>query len=276
MTDYYSPSSTIKYQECPKLYQLDKLYTPKASISKWQPHIALGCAIHAGLKTHYEMLRDGFEPPTKYDYQDAIKTLQIALEGEFVPGDEWTLEGLTKLATGGLLAGIKSDFPCGGKILLVDEDVGGFQADLVYRDKEGYIRIPDHKTKLSLRPEYVDNELAKYETSWQLAHYAWALGQRYGEHVRWAGVHLIVLSPRPKAYVHWVEFTPERLAMWHEDAEMIWADMDASKTGRIKYVRNWGHCQKYGKDHRCPMYTACHDLAGDESRYSAFYDKRVR
>jgi hypothetical protein len=268
MSEYYSPTGTQKYLDCPKLYDLGRRWQPQESISKWTPNIILGKAIAKGLEYNYKNERDG----STYDPHYYISE---ALEEGFVEQAEWTLEGLKKLALGGFQAALKTNLPLGGKVFLVEEDIGGFSPDLVYGSTTGELVCIDHKVTLSLKPEYVESRLLTYETSWQFAHYAWALSERYGEHVGKVGVHLIVLSPKARAYLHFVEFTPERLAMWHQHAEQVWWQMSEAAKGKlVSYSQNWQHCQKYGSNHRCDFYVLCHDLAGDESRAEAFYEKR--
>lgn len=268
MAKYYSPTRTMDYMNCPALIPLKRTWQPKPTA--WTPNMLLGKAVARGLECHYRSYLGCTVDP--------VCEMNLVLEAEYVEQPAWTLDGLYKLASVGLKAGIASGFPLGGTILSVEEEMGGFRPDLVYRSSNGEIVVVDNKVTLALKPDYVQMRLAEYESSWQFAHYAWAAGERYGEPVNKVAAHLIVLTPRPKAYIHVVEFTPERLDMWLRDASIVWLDMaedelimENSETNL--YRRNWNYCQRYGSQHRCMYYQLCHELAGDESRAELFYDR---
>jgi hypothetical protein len=253
----------MDYMNCPALIPLKRRWQPKPSA--WTPNMLLGKVIAKGLEWHYKGIDTG----------EVLYALRGELVEGFVEQATWTLDGLFKLASGGLKAGIESAFPLGGTILMVEEDCGGWRPDLVYRSCDSEVVVVDHKVTLSLRPEYVQQRLAEYETSWQFAHYAWGVGRHYGEPVSKVGVHLIVLTPRAKAYTHFVEFTADRLHEWEVDANYTWAEMERSEQ-LGHYRRNWNYCQRYGSEHRCQYYQGCHELSGDESRFDLFYDRIER
>ena len=120
---------------------------------------------------------------------------------------------------------------------------------------------------MNLDDRYKENELLTFDTSNQMWHYAWAVGQEYGETIARVLVHMIVLNPRVYTEVHPIPIDPERLVQWLEGAARDWRDMERGEN-RPRY----GSCVgKYGK---CEMHDACHVLNGDESRFEALYDIR--
>lgn len=229
---------------------------------EWTPHRALGNAIHAGLAGYYLDLGDKLPPgPTPEDLAFDV------LQREFEEGGPWTLAGLRKLVQKGLAAALAS--PLLGpddQVVATEDTVGECRADLVIRTPGVGLRVWDWKTKLELKSEWVQRELAPYEESWQLLHTAWAVQEKYGEPVVEAGVQLIVLSPRCKAYPLSMKLDAERLASWLRTAERVWEVM-----AKDEPWMNTRSCRKYG---RCDYWNACHVLAGDESRFPTLYERR--
>lgn len=237
----------------------------------------LGTAIAKGLEVYYKRLKACSLGSTvsSVDVDDSFEAALQVLSDNFQGGTEWTLEGLSKLITMGLKAGIKTGFPLGGEIVAVEEKLEYEVPDLIYRNVEGELIVIDHKVVVRQSPDYVDSKLMSYDTSWQLAHYAYKVTDRYQEPCR-TGVHLITLSPKIKAYTHFTpRWTDERLAMWGQDASEVWKDMKEAEINN-NYRRNWNHCQAYGTtpERRCEMFTLCHELNGDEGRAGVFYDRK--
>lgn len=275
----YAPTSTMCYMQCPYLYHFRREWQPKQSIVAWTPNRLLGTAIAKGLEVYYKRLKYCSLGNTlsQVDIDDAFESALEVIRTHFVSDQGWTLEGLEKLTTAGLKAGIKTGFPLGGQILEVEEKLDSGIPDLVYRAEDSQIVVIDHKVVLKQSPDYVGDKLMSYDTSWQLAHYASKLSAKYGEFVGRTGIHLITLSPKVKAYTHFITWSADRLAMWTTDAKEIWSDMDhANKTGH--YRRHYTHCQTYGvtPERRCEAFTACHELNGDETRYKVFYDHKEK
>ena len=99
------------------------------------------------------------------------------------------------------------------------------------------------------------------------------------------GQGIVVLGPSPGVLWAPVTISPERLDQWHRDAERVWLRMSVhagfgykdEETGSTWMPwRNWEACTDkhlhFGKE--CVFVPACHQLNGQESRFTAVYKKK--
>ena len=118
-------------------------------------------------------------------------------------------------------------------------------------------------TKVTLRGGV--DRLSEYDTSHQLFHYAWEVGETLGEPVTLCRIHYIMLTPL-NTVVHPVPISRERLKLWHAGAERTWAQM---ATGDA--TANFDGCvTRYGP---CEFQPACHVLNLDVDGMEAWYER---
>ena len=183
-------------------------------------------------------------------------------------------EALTKIALKGYQAALADDLPGSGKILAVDEPLGtSSRPDLVVRYAEG-IAVWDTKVTLGLDPRYLPKRIQEYDTDWQLWQYAWEVGEYFGEPVVYAGVQLIILTPKTRVERIPVKIDPTRLAMWLKTAEQVWSDMGSEDMdlANRSTIHKWDSC--HGKFGRCVFYDPCHIFHGDETQISQFFTRK--
>ena len=212
-------------------------------------------------------------------YKDVSVDLSAMLEAGMPEGSAWSMEGLLKLVLKAVNAGVKTGIPFGGRIIAVEKNVGGAYPDLVWRNEQGGLEFCDHKVSLNLDSRYLSQRLQQYNTSWQLFDYAWRIEQVYGEPVKAAYVHQIILHPKCQAILHPIILTPERLLAWSEQALAVSEQMDYEREHPEVMWQNWTSCTNnpFTQDHLCDFYDACHVLGGNESKFYSLYDvKQVR
>ena len=257
----YPPRETEQFLVCPTLWWLHKQgYRPRVRV--WEPNQLIGQAIQAGLTTHYLGL--GQDP--------SHRALEVLRTG-YVEQDRETLEGLSTLVRRGMKVALESPQMDGLSVVDAEVTIGSRRPDVIFRGSDGLV-VDDNKVSRSLESGRIEARLAEYDHSWQLLDYAYHVQEHFGEPVVAARFHLIILSPRAQAIIHSIPLSPERLAQWHRSAEQVWLLMHRIEHGLLQPWMNLQACTNrglhYGK--RCGFYEACHDLEGDETRFSALYD----
>lgn len=209
-------------------------------------------------------------------YLGELMDVEAQIEQELPEGTGWTVEGLLKLVLKGVNAGIKTGIPFGGKLLSVEQDIGGARPDVVWRTPEGKIELADHKVALSLDTRWLPQRLQEANTKWQFFDYAWRVGNVYGESVETVYLHQIILHPRCYAILHPVSISAERLRRWADSAWQIDEQIRYEQDHPEARWMNWTSCttNPYTKDHLCEFYDGCHILHGDESRFATLYDAK--
>ncbi len=247
-----SPTATSDFLRCPVYAHLRREGWQARGL--WTPNRLLGTAIGDALSEHYRGT-DQAEPVLQ----------RVILEG-YKPCDAWTPETLIKLATKGYKAALADNLKAQGDVLMVDEPLPSrARPDLVQRIPGQGLVVTDTKVTMSHGIE----RISEYDTSHQLWHYAWEVGEVVGTPVSWVRVHQVTLTPRVSTFLHPVRVTPARVAFWLTGAERAWDDM-------LDYavVPRFDSCYtKYG---RCEMYEACHVLDLDHDRMDAIYERRPR
>lgn len=258
-----APTPTEDFARCPIYARLNKEWEPRGA--EWTPNMLLGRAIGEGMSQHYRLMKGSPVGSTPTPSEKALETIS---EG-YVPNDTWTIEALRKLVTTGLREALQTT-PVQGTILMVDEPLPSrARPDVVFRHPSAGLTVVDTKVRFKLDPRYREKALAEYETWWQGWHYAWEVGEVLGEPVKYIGPHLITLTPRVQGVYHPIEVSPERVAFWHRQAEMLWYKMrDPVEWG----TPNWFSC--HGKFGRCVYYDACHACHLDEDKMAILYQRK--
>lgn len=269
MANPQSPTSTEKWLRCPTLWKLDRQWTTQG---EWRPHMALGAAIGKGLEVMV-----GPEPDT------ALNEALTLLEARFEPNDTWTLDGLTGLVTKALKTVKETTF---AEILEHETIVGAEveldngRIDLLTKRGDDFI-VTDHKVRLQLKPEYVQKELIASETDWQLWDYAWRTRQTYQTGNIIIRRHMIILSPRMKAWLHPTRLNAEVLDRWSIGADQVWHDMEKAKElvaspnygdYGVSLPMNLRECN--GRFGKCEFYIACHTCNQDPKLMAALYNPK--
>lgn len=133
-------------------------------------------------------------------------------------------------------------------------EYGNSRADLVARDENGALVILDYKSKLTLKAEYRAKTIGEFANSSQQFHYAWAAGETYGEPVFKYFIGLAIMEPRWAFDLVPFPVSPESLAVWHQSALVIWADMEKEEAGERVPWLSPNHSDNFGQ---CAYYKAC-------------------
>ena len=253
----WSPSHVNKFLECPVKWSLGRQGVPEVR-EKWSPGLIIGTALHAALAEHFrgplshtrdegleDIVRAGIVtnwPPEEYGFEPevvvsrAVATLHRVLD-----------KTPEVLADGGRVVAVEEALGPG------ERELGTYPgtADLITEHDGGrYLGVTDWKTHWSLDDPWVEKELSETERNFQLHQYAWFARQKYGKPVAWVRKVVARCLPGPKAWLHTVPVTTQKLDKWHKGAEVVWAQMTAG----VVYP-NWQSCRKYGK---CGYYFDCH------------------
>lgn len=259
----FGPTRTVDWLRCPTYERFNRSWEPQAD---WKPHMTMGAAIGEAVNQHL------------FGNLDALKAGLGIIEARFEEQDNFTKEGLSALLEKCFKVVVKTT----AKDILaietpIDKEltIGAGRIDLVTRDKRtNDLIVTDHKSKLQLKPEWVNANLVEIETDWQLLDYAWRVSEYYGEPALWIRRHLIVFSPTSKSYLWAVRLRPEAIKQWRVSADRIWADMERdNKLPLNELPMRLTECQ--GRFGRCPAYAACHDLYRDESAIASIYKRKV-
>ena len=145
---------------------------------------------------------------------------------------------------------------------------------MVWRDPVNGLTVTDTKVKMKLDAKWRWKTLEEFEIDWQLLHYAWEVGEYFGEPVVYAGVQLIILTPKTWVERIPVKIDPTRLAMWLKTAEQVWSDMGSEDMDLAtrSTLHKWDSC--HGKFGRCVFYDPCHIFHGDETQISQFFTRK--
>lgn len=131
---------------------------------------------------------------------------------------------------------------------------GNARADLIARDQNGALTVVDYKTKLTLKAEYRQKTVMDYANSHQMLHYAWAVGEAFGETVATYSIGLAVFEPRWAFDLMGYAVHPETLSTWLASSKRIWALMETDIAGGTVPYMSANHSDNFGQ---CPYYKAC-------------------
>lgn len=136
--------------------------------------------------------------------------------------------------------------------------------------KDPDLIVIDWKTKNKVDNRSISTLKEKFEISWQLKHYAWAVEQWYGRRVSHVGVAVIVMAPDLQGYLWIVPVNHDFLYnIWLPGARSTWAQMErihnnmaSPSMADIHYAYDGkGKCEYHDLCFKCGMDT---DLAGYE------------
>lgn len=250
---YFNSYDTDTFQKCPTEWDLKKRWQARRTPSY---ATLIGSAIALALEHHYKGREDGYQAASEY------------VEKNYVPGGQMTLKGVKNLIEKGYNLGRTTNLGL-VSIEAVEQFFGRTKPDLVGRNVDGNLVVVDHKVKVNLVTQYLEKELAGYDTSNQLFTYAWQVGAAFGEPITETLIHMIILGPDLQVVLHPVHISEEHLAHWRKGVGKTWEQMEAVRVGGAPEAR-YSQCMgKYGK---CEMYDLCHVLHGDESKAETLYD----
>lgn len=258
MTKPWSPYQTDAYQRCPLLWDLSKRWQPK--VEHPMVNMLVGTAVALGLERHYK------------GYTDGLEKADELVQTQYRDGSKTSLAGTRRLTKQGIELGMATNLGL-SRIEAVEEFYGNIKPDLVGRQGDDLVVI-DHKVKMNLDDRYLEKELQSYDTGNQMWHYGWAVGNEYGEEVKYVCIHMIILAPFPRTLIHPVKITPEGIQHWLKGVMRDWQGMSAIANGQEEPGARYTSCQtKYGL---CDFHALCHSLHGDESVAATFYEPKAK
>lgn len=279
---FLAPTITEDWLRCPTYGHLNRHWEP---LGTWQPHKLVGKAFSYALK-------NALEPPgatnvgTPSTPQSPLEVLSTVITEGFIDQDDWPLETLISLASKGLKAALKETVPqilSNEKVLGTELDVGeqgtepgqwrNARLDLL-TERGSDLIITDHKHSLKLDAQWIPKRLLESEADWQLLTYAWLVQEKLNRPVKRLRRHLIVSSPKAKAYLHEYPLDQDFLQAWHKGAEKEWLYISSLKDLPLQELpMRLPSC--YGKYGKCSFYEACHVANRDEAKMAALYQRRV-
>lgn len=254
----YPPYMLDDFQRCPLFWDLNKRWKSKP-VKEWTAgHI--GNAVAKGLEIYF---KGGSS-------EDSFIAGEESMARNYPPRADRSLRATLELTKRAIDLALSTQLSV-TEIISVEEPYGRTRPDLVGRDYDDTIAVWDHKVKVELDDRFFAKELAKYDTSNQFYEYAWVVGSKYGEEVGRVYAHIIILGPSPRTVLHPVKMTPEHIQHWLHGASRDWHHMKAIEDGDEEAQARYTGCTtNYGP---CAMYEGCHTFYGDETAFSAIYEK---
>lgn len=263
-----SPSQAERWMICPTLWDLSRRWEAKG---EWDPRLSVGSAVHLGIARW--LVKDG-------DPQTAMNEL---LQQEYRENKDYTLPQLIKVATR-LLAALQDNpgLTKGETVVSVETPIpeyGDCIPDLVTTLPTGTLVVTDFKTSMKLSKEWATQRLENLWPDYQLLHNAHAVSKTYGSQVGYVRRVLVVDgTPKASVYTRAIPISPALMARWFMDAQVIGNEIktfgEAISVGAMPYYpRNLTSCngRRLG---RCPMWSLCWELDGDESGAEALYTRK--
>lgn len=264
----FSPSSTMTYSTCPKLWHLEQAGWKPVALGKVDIAAAIGSGIGAGLEAFNQALLGRVDSltaesvgliaasATRAQLQHGIDAGRV-LPADLEPNADQAPEQARMAAQ---VYAAKNPIPSDWQLIDAEQqlvDHGNARPDALFMTPTG-LCVLDYKSKVQLSAYYRDRFFAEFETRWQMYHYVWSLRQ-CGYDVASFAACLIVIEPKPKFWVREYPVDEEYLEEWNRTAFNLWHDMDRVKEG-IENLPNYtppmapDHYTRYG---RCPMYDWC-------------------
>lgn len=265
-------------------------------LGSWAPHKLVGKAFSQALQA--ALLPEGLlilnpAPESIAAGNLALNTtspeaiLELVIRAGWQDQDDWPLETLVSLAKKGLKAALKETVQQildTETILATELDVGepgtepgqwsNARLDLL-TERGSDLIVTDHKSALKLDTQWIPKRLIEAEADWQLLTYAWQVQERLNRPVTRLRRHLIVSSPKAKAYLHEYQLDQDFLQAWHRGAEKEWLYISSLKDLPLQELpMRLPSC--YGKYGKCAFYEACHVANRDEAKMSVLYQRRVK
>lgn len=142
------------------------------------------------------------------------------------------------------------------KIVSVEQELpehGGARPDLIVRDDLG-LAVVDLKSKVELRQQWKAKTVADYQNHDQMFHYAWAVGEAYGEPVQRYYIALVVFEPTFSVELLPNEINQETLSVWLQGRRRVWDLMAQEDRGDAVPFMSDKHADNFG---RCDYEEAC-------------------
>ena len=228
---------------------------------EWDPARLLGIATQVGYNWHLRGKDD----------EEIEEVVTAELREGFQEGGKYTLEGLSKLTLKGVSVLIDGNFFDRHRILELDEPLSHSRPDYISRSPEG-LGVTDLKVAFRIDERYRIKRMSEYETDDQFWHYAWEVGEHYGEPVKWLRPLQVILTPKAQVLHEFIRVDPKRLEFWLEGARQHWVDMEAEDNGERPVVPRWPNCRggKYGT---CIFYDGCHQFGRDPQKMLTYYER---
>lgn len=288
-----APTLVEDWLRCPSYGLLNMNWEP---LGTWAPHKLVGKAFSLALQqalNPIERLTLTHTPTGAVIARLAPNTAspEAILEQSITDGwqdqDDWPLDTLISLAQKGLKAAIKDTIKTilDTEVVLATElDVGepgtepgqwsNARLDLL-TERGSDLIVTDHKSALKLDTQWIPKRLIEAEADWQLLTYAWQVQERFKRPVTRLRRHLVVSSPKAKAYLHEYRLDQDFLQAWHRGAEKEWLYISSLKDLPLQELpMRVSSC--YGKFGKCAFYEACHVANRDEAKMGVLYQRRVR
>lgn len=207
--------------------------------------------------------------------ESAVKASLDLIQAGFEENDVWTKEALESIARSMIQLAQKTTYAeiLQNEVVVGAEiDIGGGIIDLLTKQGDLWI-VTDHKTKLSMKAEWVQKELIEAETDWQLFDYAWRVMNTYQTENIAIRRHLGIVSPRPKWWLHQKRLNADVIKRWADGANHVWTDMDFHKINPLEQTpMRLPEC--VGRFGKCSMYEACHTYNQDPKMMEALYEQK--
>lgn len=278
----YSPSQTVSWLRCPVKWMLERQGWRTRTITRRDIGAVLGTAFGAGVEEFYKTAHTqdprGATPTVVAEVTATEEIDKLGRAGcVWLPGDEINTTTLPKIAAKAVgKYTTKDPLPTTWTILDIQRslpDHGYARPDLIVRSHTGQLGVIDLKFKRTLAAQYRQRTIEEYRHSWQMNHYAWAVGEVYGEPVGFYVTILTLLEPRFEPIFDPVPVDPEALAFWLAGARGAWHQMELMERGETQpWIAN-DHSDRYG---RCEFYGACFSCKLDEGLMQEEYTKEVK
>ena len=206
--------------------------------------------------------------------ESAVKEALDVIATGFEANDVWTKEALESITSSMIKLADRTtyaDILQNEVVVGAEVDIGGAVIDLLTKQGDLWI-VTDHKTKLQLKPDYVQRELVDSETDWQLFDYAWRVMNHYQTENIAIRRHLGIVSPKSKWWLHQKRLNADVLKRWADGANLVWDHMAAVKERSFEPTMRLLEC--VGRFGKCPMYEACHTYNQDPNMMEALYERK--
>lgn len=266
----FSPTETELHCRCPRLAWLDKRWRPRGNHdTKLLVGRAVGAAIDLAYRA-YQVGRRGQDVVT-----EALAEAEHILITEWTDDPEYTLEGLERVVSRCVVAGLSTDLLRGGSVVAVQKDLGPARPDLIVRRPSGGLAVIDHKWTEVLKPEWLQSRMERQETDIQLHTYDHVVAEHYGEPVADIGYHIIAAGPgKPRAYYDPITVNPRHREIILEDLRALWLDMQIKNLGYVPPGRLTACLSRDENYGRCRMFDACHVYHLDPAQITAGYRRK--
>ena len=267
-----------QYANCPRLFYWG--FVENLAPDRPNMNFEIGSATHEALA----LLATSDDYPLEDAVAEAKKRLVRDLPKRRLPGDEEAIEVADRMVEK-LVRGYVAHYGRHQQFKSIGNEVAGtveigentghflrFRIDKIVNWR-GSLWILDHKTtaKMDMR------EVSKYQMSFQMQAYVYAVTKYLGVRVNGVVVDMLVKTQIPQYHQEVYAYTDESLAEWEHDfvqyANEIQARkdamkhyVDAGKDPKLVWRKNTGHCFNYGT---CTFRNLClRDTPGERMAFT--------